>query len=124
MENDKILVLGSNSFSGASFLRYLIEHDFAAIGVSRSKEPHHVFLPHKSLNNYSEKYQFVQADLNHDLDLLIRLIKNEQPSYVVNFAALGMVAQSWQQPEDWYQTNVVSQVKFHDQLRKFEFIKI
>ena len=34
-----------------------------------------------------------------------------------------MVAQSWLNPTDWYKTNVLSQVAFHDELRKREFIK-
>ena len=34
-----------------------------------------------------------------------------------------MVAESWLTPEHWYQTNVVSQVKLHDELRKFDCIK-
>ena len=34
-----------------------------------------------------------------------------------------MVAQSWETPQDWYQTNVVGQVKLHDELRKLKFIK-
>jgi dTDP-glucose 4,6-dehydratase len=57
------------------------------------------------------------------LEKLIEILVEEKPNYIVNFAALGMVAQSWKKPEDWYQTNVVSQVKLHDQLRKLNFIK-
>jgi len=53
----------------------------------------------------------------------MQTIKKFQPEYVVNFAAQGMVAQSWETPEHWYQTNVVAQVKFHDQLRKCRFLK-
>jgi dTDP-glucose 4,6-dehydratase len=34
-----------------------------------------------------------------------------------------MVAQSWLSPEDWFMTNAVSTVKFHDKLRKCEFIE-
>src|SRR5439155_16940871 len=45
------------------------------------------------------------------------------PDYVVNFAAQGMVAQSWQIPEQWYQTHVVANVKFHDRLRKMSWLK-
>ena len=41
-----------------------------------------------------------------------------KPDYVVNFAAQGMVAESWLNPTHWYKTNVVSQVAFHDELRK------
>ena len=34
-----------------------------------------------------------------------------------------MVAESWLSPLDWYQTNVISQVALHDELRKMKFIK-
>ena len=34
-----------------------------------------------------------------------------------------MVAESWNSPEDWYKTNVVSQVKLHDELRKLNQIE-
>ena len=37
---------------------------------------------------------------------------------MVNFAAQGMVAQSWQLPEQWYQTNTLAMVRLHDRLRK------
>jgi dTDP-glucose 4,6-dehydratase len=42
---------------------------------------------------------------------------------VVNFAAQSMVAESWLHPEHWYQTNVVGNVRLHDRLRKFDFLK-
>lgn len=70
-----------------------------------------------------KRFRFAQIDLNHQLDELVALIKELQPEYVVNFAAQGMVAQSWATPEHWYQTNVVGQVRLHDQLRKLPFIK-
>jgi dTDP-glucose 4,6-dehydratase len=41
----------------------------------------------------------------------------------VNFAAQGMVGESWLSPEDWYQTNVVAQVKLHDRLRHMAFLE-
>jgi dTDP-glucose 4,6-dehydratase len=37
-----------------------------------------------------------------------------EPSYVVNFAAQSMVAESWLYPDQWYQTNVVANVKLHE----------
>ena len=36
---------------------------------------------------------------------------------MVNFSAQGMVAESWKNPLDWYQTNLISQVDLHDQIR-------
>lgn len=118
----RFLVIGSNSFSGACFVKYLLGQGCEVLGASRSAEPHDVFLPYK-WGAQRGRFKFHQIDINHQLDELMRLVKDLQPEYVVNFAAQGMVAQSWQTPEHWYQTNVVGQVKLHDQLRKLPFLK-
>ena len=34
-----------------------------------------------------------------------------------------MVSESWLNPEDWYETNIVAQVKLYKELFKFKFIK-
>ena len=35
----------------------------------------------------------------------------------------GMVAQSWDNPLDWYETNLIGQVALHEELRRLSFIK-
>lgn len=121
---EKILVIGSNSFSGSAFIRHTLLNNFHVIGVSRSVEPNVAFLPHRWLDEkILQRYQFHRLDLNHDLELILALISKEKPAYVVNFAAQSMVAESWTYPVDWMMTNVVSTVKFHDQLRKYSFLK-
>ena len=122
-QKEKFLVIGSNSFSGAHFVRHLLEQGHPVLGASRSPEPHAVFLPYRWLKEGQELFQFRVLDLNHDLDELLNWIQAEQPEYIVNFAAQGMVAQSWQIPEHWYQTNVVAQVKLHDRLRQLPFLR-
>ena len=116
------LVIGSNSFSGSQFIRFLLEKNHEVIGVSRSSEINTVYLPYISSKN-KNLFNFIQIDINKQLDELVEIINNSKPEYIINFAAQGMVAQSWNTPEDWYQTNVVSQVKLHDRLRKLSFIK-
>jgi len=116
------LVLGSNSFSGSHFVNFLLDHGHDVVGISRSNEIQDVFLPYKA-HPALAFFQFRKIDLNDDLDLLMDLISEKRPSHIVNFVAQGMVAQSWDAPEHWYQTNVVSQVKFHDKLRKLKFLK-
>ena len=122
MMNNKFLVIGSNSFSGAQFINYLLDNGQEIMGVSRSNELDSVFLPYKNSQNL-DNYEFHQIDINSDLEQLVGLLQQFRPQYIVNFAAQGMVAQSWKTPEHWYQTNVVGQVKLHDALRKFDFIK-
>src|SRR3990167_6156031 len=121
---EKILVIGSNSFSGSAFIKHALMNNFDIIGVSRSVECNAVFLPHRWLaERMLKQYQFYQMDLNYHLDLLMDLIIENKPNYIVNFAAQSMVAESWLYPEDWMMTNVVSTVKFHEQLRKCQFLQ-
>jgi dTDP-glucose 4,6-dehydratase len=118
--SEKIILIGSNSFSGASFVPSAIDAGFEVVGVSRSEEPNPVFLPYK----YSgEGIEFHQLDLNHDLDKIMALINAKKPEYVVNFSSQSMVAQSWDHPDHWFKTNVVSTIQFHDQLRHCDFLK-
>lgn len=63
--------------------------------------------------------RFEQVDINHDLDALDALLKREKPTHVVNFAAQSMVGQSWDHPDDWMRTNVVSTVRLHNLLRAY-----
>ena len=102
---DKILVIGSNSFSGSTFIKYALDKDIEVIGVSRSPEEHGVILPHLWSSNL-KFYRFFQYNLNNDLPALIALIKKEKFKKIYNFAAQSMVGQSWDFPEDWIRTNV------------------
>lgn len=119
--SEKIAVIGSNSFSGANFVDFILQEGAKVVGISRSPEPHQVFLPYKKRRNAA--FNFHQLDLNYDLHKIMKVICAFKPDYVVNFAAQGMVAESWQYPEHWFQTNVVASVKLHDQLRKCDFLK-
>ncbi len=116
-----ILVVGSNSFSGASFVDYLLQQGQRVIGISRSPEPDAAFLPYKWHD--FQQFEFRALDLNQHLTQIVELLHEAKPEYVVNFAAQSMVGESWQYPGDWFMTNAVSTVKFHDELRKLHFLK-
>ena len=117
---NKILVIGSNSFSGSNFIAHAARKNFEVHAVSRSKEKNHVMLPYK-WNNLGN-IQFKQLNLNTDLEDLDKLIRKEKFQMIFNFAAQSMVGQSWDFPEDWMQTNVVSSAKFLTKLKDYDFI--
>lgn len=122
--SERIAVVGSNSFSGASFVRHCLSQGLEVLGASRSAEAAGCFLPYRWIaESQQAKFRFAQADLNHDLDRLMAALDEFQPTAVVNFAAQGMVAQSWLTPGHWYQTNVVANVLFHDRLRRASWLK-
>ena len=118
----KVLIIGSNSFSGASFASYLLDKGLEVIGTSRSPEPHRAFLPYR-WGGKDAAFRFERIDLNHDLDALEALLKRERPPYVVNFAAQSMVGESWSNPDQWMMTNVVSTVRLHERLRQLDFLE-
>lgn len=122
MSKEKIFLIGSNSFSGASFIDYVLSEGIDVTGTSRSEEAHPAFLPYK-WKDHPGKFTFHQLDLNKDLDAIVELIESEKPDYVINFAAQSMVGQSWEFPEHWFMTNVVSNVKLHNRLRHFDWLK-
>ncbi|WP_120290584.1 NAD-dependent epimerase/dehydratase family protein [Tardiphaga sp. 71_E8_N1_1] len=119
MASEKYLILGSNSFSGASFADFLAAAGHDVIATSRSPEPHDALLPYK-WEKRPGKVRFEKIDLNHDLDALKALLNRERPTHVVNFAAQSMVGESWINPDHWMMTNVVSAVRLHDLLRNYD----
>lgn len=117
----KFAVIGSNSFSGASFVDNLLKNEYETIGISRSSEPDDVFLPYRF--RARSNFTFYRLDINKDLDEIVRVITNFKPHYIVNFAAQSMVGESWLFPEDWFSTNTVSTIKLHDRLRRLDFLR-
>jgi dTDP-glucose 4,6-dehydratase len=122
MSQQTIAVLGSNSFSGSHFVRHCLREGMAVIGVSRSPLPDDCFLPHR-WDPPTDRFEFHQLDFNHQMEQILALLQQRQPAYVVNFAAQGMVAQSWQRPLDWYRTNTLAMVELHEGLRRLPGLK-
>ena len=115
------LVIGSNSFSGSYFVDYLLKQSLDVIGTSRSSEKETAFRPY-SWKKRAGRFAFHQIDLNHDLDALFDLIKTHRIKNIYNFAAQSMVGQSWDYPDDWMRTNVMSFTSLINGLRKFDFL--
>ena len=112
----RIAVLGSNSFAGATFVDAALCRGHELLGVNRSAEGSPFFLPYKN-NPRARAYTFKQLDLNRDMPLICSALDAFAPSFVVDFAGQGMVAESWTWPEHWYQTNLVAKVRLHEFLR-------
>jgi dTDP-glucose 4,6-dehydratase len=118
----RVAVLGSNSFSGSDFVDLLLEDEQReVIGISRSPERSALFLPYKLRQH--PKFRYHQLDLNSDIDEMIRVLDEFEPSHIVNFAAQSEVAPSWQHPDHWYQTNVVALSRLTHALKDRSYLK-
>ena len=116
-----VFIIGSNSFSGSSFVDFLLSKGHKIIGISRQKEKR--ALAKYSMNNNKKNFIFKQIDINKDHKKVIKLINHYKPKLIVNFAALGMVNESWDNPDHWFETNVVSFSKIIKEISKYKFIK-
>ena len=124
MHIHKVLVLGSNSFTGGHFVNYLLENtDADVIGISRSAEYNPLFLPYLYRKEKSARFRFHQLDVNKDTEKIIQIIEEEKPDVVVNYSAQGEVRNSWKWPEQWFETNCLGVVKIAQALVGKEWLK-
>ena len=122
-DKEKLVVIGSNSFSGACFIDYVFRENSTAeiFGISRSSEYSDYFLPYKQSER--GRFSFHQLDLNKDLVKIVEVIREFRPDYIVNFSAQGMVAQSWDKPEQWFQTNCLGVMGLVHELKEDDYLK-
>lgn len=124
LEFKKIAVLGSNSFTGSSFIDYALQNTNAdIIGISRSFEYNNIFLPYLYKKARSKRFKFYQLDLNKDFNKIINLLDKIKPEIIVNYAAQGEVRSSWKWPEQWFMTNCISVVKLANALKDKQYLK-
>lgn len=121
----KVVVIGSNSFTGSSFINHALENSNAEIiGISRSPEYNPIFLAYLYKKKRRPKnFEFYQLDLNKDFDSLVNLIDKFEPDVIVNYAAEGEVRNSWKWPEQWFNTNCLSIVRFSNVLKDKHYLK-
>ena len=111
----RALILGCNSFSGSHITSYLLNKNFSILGLSRSKK-NNIFLPYTSSLNL-HNFKFHQFNLNRDIEKLKIHIKNFSPEFIIDFSGQGMVAQSFNDPVNWFETNVISKIKLAEFLK-------
>ena len=105
----KVFILGSNSFAGSSFANFLIKKKIKVYGFSRSSEPPFYRLPY--LFDEKKKIPFYKLNFNKEVIKFKKILFKIKPDYIFDFYSQGMVNESWKNPVDWYQTNIISKSK-------------
>lgn len=121
---NKILILGSNSFSGNQMVNFLIKKNLKVIGCSQSTQPLNKF--NIILNNKKKlrkNFQFYKIDINKNFKKLQTVIKKHKPKIIIDFLGQGMVAESWEYPELTFKTNVIGKIKLYNFLKECSFLE-
>ena len=101
-----VLILGLNSFSGSVTAARLLESGFQVVGVNRSREvakPYRAYMNSKFIQNL----EVYEVGSNCEPEKFVEICDQHKTEAIFNFAAQSMVAQSWEEPWDWYETNCV-----------------
>ena len=105
MKKKKILILGISSFGGASFANYLLnKSSFDIIGTysKKKKLPFSLFL--KKNKNF-RKIKLFKVNLNLNGNQIKKVVQKCKPDYVIDFASICMVNESWLYPELYFKIN-------------------
>ena len=108
-------VLGSSTFTAVHFIKDKLSEGKKVLAISRSENKQ----LYKNLigKDYDKlNFIFLKLHLINDNVKIINSINKYQPKYIVDFSGQGMVAESWEKPSLWFETNVVAKVKLYDSL--------
>ncbi len=119
--SSKFAIIGVSSFSGSWLCKHLLSNGHQVLGFGRKLNQNECFLPYTWIKN--ERCYLKEVDINTDTHSIFKSLCEFKPKFIINFVAQGMVAESWEKPEDWFQTNVLSQIKLLEKLKDLNFIE-
>ena len=114
----KILILGCSSFAGSSFSHFISnQNKYDIYGSYNSKSN-----LDSSLNKRKFDLNFIKINLlKPNLDLL-KIVKKIRPNYIIDFASICLVNESWFNPKNYFQINVQSKINLIKNLNKLKFL--
>ena len=118
----KILILGSSSFSGASFVDFLLnKKKYLVFGTYRRRKIKQ-YLPY-AYNKNLKLFKEFQVDFLKKPKTIVKIISSVKPDYIVDFASICMVNESWKNSEIYFKTNVLYKAEIFKYLSSVKFLK-
>ena len=122
MKKKKILILGSSSFGGASMVNFLLnKKKYNVYGTFRTKK-NEVYLPYLENPNLKNFKNF-KVDFNNSPKRIINIISSVKPDFIIDFASICVVNQSWYFPQVYFNINVQYKLHIIKKLKEFNFLK-
>ena len=108
-----IVIIGHTGFKGTWLTLLLEKLDIEAIGISLPPDKNGLY---SSLNKKSTTNEFFQ-DIR-DFSKLVKIINDIRPSFVIHLAAQPLVLDSYKNPRETFETNVLGTANVLDALYK------
>ena len=111
----KILLLGVSSFAGYSFYNYLKKKNFKIYGTYNNKI---------NIGEFdTSKIVLKKINLEKNQKNLLVWVKKIQPHYIVDFASICMVNESWMYPKKYFLLNFYSKIELLKFISTKNFLK-
>lgn len=109
-------ILGGDGVFGVHMAKYLLElpETERVVSIGRNQRKPSVYSLDVGLGD--DRFAYHQAHMVHEHDILMRILDDEQPEGIINFAALAY-ATSWNDSYRYYDTNVVSLARITEDIR-------
>lgn len=103
----RVAVIGGDGVFGVHMVKYLLENTDAERVVSIGRNQRKPSVYSLDVGQDDPRFSYYQAHMVHEHDILMRILDEEKPECIINFAALAY-ATSWVDSYRYYDTNVVA----------------
>tara|TARA_B100000945_G_scaffold320932_1_gene332829 strand:- start:22 stop:1017 length:996 start_codon:yes stop_codon:yes gene_type:complete len=122
MSNKTYAVIGGGGSFGIHAALYLLNNanPKKVLGIGRNPLRPEPF----SLNiDQIDNYEYHARHITYEMDLLLELLDKEKPEIIINFAAQGEGAVSWEHSWRFFETNSMALAKFTEELSKRDWLE-
>ena len=114
----KFAILGSGSCFGTNLADHLLTNGHDVIGIGRSPKKPECF-------SLRVEYPYYAYHITYELDYVMKVLDRFKPQIIVNFAAQGEGAASFNPKDSWrfYETNAVGLVRLAVQLASRDYME-
>ena len=132
---DTILITGADGFIGSHLTDYFIENNQKVIALKKPNTPiknlTHLIKNHNQsqkvnileeeigIETKKDNLMLVECDLNDSL-LIEKIISNFKPNLILHFGAQSLVLNSWEDPVETINVNVIGTLNIFETIKKYE----
>lgn len=119
----KILILGTSSFGGSATAKFFLDKNYFVIGTFRNSKDY-FYQPHLWSKNIKNFKNFkIDFDLNKDILKLLKIIRFYKPKFIIDFASICMVNESWDNPNKYIRINLEKKSFIIKKIINYSFLK-
>ena len=112
----RVAVIGGDGVFGVHMLKFLLAQPGIGRVLSIGRNQRKPSVYSLDVGQDDPRFAYYQAHMVHEHDILMRILDEEQPECIINFAALAY-ATSWVDSYRYYDTNVVALARLTEAIR-------